>query len=168
MAVSFFHDLRTVQQVECTGHFLTPASDLFSLTLYSVRDNTIIAYANLRSSRCSTSSLYSACFLDPLNSRGARLVTLVHDLERDETRMYGCNVSSFQFGRVMLRSWRITVRSQGEYCSARAAPAGVWDGWRYNGVGGSLPIVQETVTTVCSCLGMTCLSGWSCAAARGV
>ena len=113
-----FRGLLSIQQVECTGHDLTSDLDVLTLTLFSVPNNTILAYVNLKNNDCSTSSSYSACVINHEESKKSRLLTLVMDLEEEQTVWFGCNVSTFRSGIIGSVSWSIsvTLNSRSFFC----------------------------------------------------
>ena len=95
--------------MECTGSKLTSDLDVLTLTLFTIPNNTILAYVNLKNNDCSTSSSYSACVIDHGESKKSRLLTLVMDMEEGETLSFGCNVSTFRSGIIGSVSWTISL-----------------------------------------------------------
>ena len=95
--------------MECSGRTLGPQVVLFSLTLYAIEDDVVLASVTLNKKECGTSSSFSACFVDDVNQFNTRLKTLVVDLEEGEHRMYGCNVSMNIAGRPEIIHWAIAA-----------------------------------------------------------
>lgn len=110
MSTRNFNGIPTIQEVECSGKTL--GLDLVGITLFSVPDNKIIAYVNVKDKECSTSSgAYSACVFDPLDVHKTRLITLVFGFEDSAgTRSYGCNVTRFRAGQTQVVMWSIRVQ----------------------------------------------------------
>ncbi|KAL8577601.1 hypothetical protein ACOMHN_036792 [Nucella lapillus] len=123
-----FRGLPNIQQVECSGQGLSPDSDVFSLTLFSLprkltssfaattsasaslanqKNGSILAFVNLKNNECSTTSSYSACVVDHKESQRSRVVSLVMDVEEGDTVWLGCNVSWFRSGVFDSVTWRL-------------------------------------------------------------
>lgn len=107
--------MTTVQQVECSGHVLEPDVTLFGMTLFAGANHDVLAYVNLRDKECATSRVYSACVIDGSDYRKTKLMALVLDLRDDESRMYGCNVTSLKSGKGHIISWSIHLRLTSGY-----------------------------------------------------
>nr|KAG5701996.1 hypothetical protein BaRGS_015731 [Batillaria attramentaria] len=120
-----FRGLHNIQEVECSGEFLDPGTSVLSMSLYLVRNDTVLASVNVATGACLTAGYFSSCTIDAADSRGSfsscrideansrrtRLAALVVDLEYGEERVYGCNVSVVESGtRMVSFSWRVTVK----------------------------------------------------------
>jgi len=95
MTATPFRGLPSIQQVECTGSKLTSDLDVLTLTLFTIPNNTILAYVNLKNNDCSTSSSYSACVIDHGESMGA-------------ASKYAAGLGAtlaFLIARLLLRDW---------------------------------------------------------------
>ncbi|KAK7490328.1 hypothetical protein BaRGS_00018489 [Batillaria attramentaria] len=100
-----------IQEVVCTGEWLSSEVNPILMVLFSWRQNQVIASVNLASKECLTARSFSSCRIDEANSRRTRLAALVVDLEYGEERVYGCNVSVVESGtRMVSFSWRVTVK----------------------------------------------------------
>ncbi|KAK7490325.1 hypothetical protein BaRGS_00018486, partial [Batillaria attramentaria] len=105
-----FQGFPDITQVECSGETLPADHDLFSIALYQVSDNRVLAFVNLRKRECSTSHSYVACHIDDADSRKSKLRALVADLNEGESRAYGCNLTSLgSGGQAKLISWSLVV-----------------------------------------------------------
>ncbi|XP_070184571.1 uncharacterized protein, partial [Littorina saxatilis] len=110
MSVRQFEDLPNVVEVECSGRTLGPQVTLFSLTLYAIEEDLVLASVTLyQREECGTSSSFSACFIDDADPFNTRLKTLVVDLDEGEERRFGCNVSMTTAGRPAIVHWAITA-----------------------------------------------------------
>lgn len=109
-----FMTSHTILEVECSGEGLPADTDLTSIALYSADDDVdhhVIASVNLVHDRCLCASGFAACHLDRGDSRRTRLRVLVQDLARGDSRVYGCDVSTFKPGeRPQFVSWKLRVQ----------------------------------------------------------
>ncbi|KAK7488917.1 hypothetical protein BaRGS_00019874 [Batillaria attramentaria] len=103
-----FKGMPSIQEVECSGESI--GSDMVGITLFTARDNRVIAYFDADDEKCFTSSFYSACLTDGRERHRTKLVTLVADVSDSEPRLYGCNVSIFRAGRPGVVSWSVKVQ----------------------------------------------------------
>lgn len=112
---SSFRGFNTITEMECSGASLTSDVDVFSLVIYTVSDDHVMASANVGREECSTSGSFSSCVFDPRDSRRTRLRVLVTDLSEAERRVYGCNVTVFRTGgRVKTVTWMLRVERESE------------------------------------------------------
>ena len=115
MSTRQFQDVPNVVEVQCSGSSLGPNVELFSLTLYAIEDDEVLASVSLNKLECATSSSFSACFVDRLNPFNTTLHTLVVDLHPGQRRLYGCNVSMNTAGRPAIIHWAIAASLRAEY-----------------------------------------------------
>ncbi|KAK7458974.1 hypothetical protein BaRGS_00039030, partial [Batillaria attramentaria] len=105
-----FQGFNNVIDLQCSGHILGSDIDVLTIVLYVVRNDQVVASANIGKRECSTSGSFSSCVFDAVDSRRTVLRTLVADLREAEWREYGCNVTSFKTGgRVKTTSWSLRV-----------------------------------------------------------
>ena len=117
MTARIFKGFPSLQEVECTAGSLKAEVNVFSLKLFTVPDNGLLAHANPVKDECVTFGEFSSCLIDTSNTRNSRLRVLVSDLEEGEDREYGCTVSTFgPLGEYDAATWSITVRRNSEYC----------------------------------------------------
>ena len=118
MTTKSWHGIPSIQEVECTGQALGSDSDVLSMAIFSLADNSVLTSVNLRKNECSTTHSFSACEISH-DSRNTRLVTLVMDLREGETRVLGCNVTSFRTGgHSAIYSWSLQVcKGPGKLCA---------------------------------------------------
>ncbi|XP_025101716.1 uncharacterized protein LOC112568586 isoform X5 [Pomacea canaliculata] len=111
ITVRDFRGIPSIQEVECWGGTLQKDMNVFSLKIFTVSDNALLAYVKPSAKECITIKEYSSCFVDFADTRNSRLRTLVPDLDEDEMREYGCNVTSFQaVDDVHKLTWTAIVR----------------------------------------------------------
>lgn len=109
MYLRSFRGINSLLEVVCSPRVLSSSQPIFAMTLYTAADNRVLAYVNLKDNECSTSESYSACNIDKLDSHKTRLVTLVDDLDRGQTRSYGCNITSLRHGQNHVITWSLEV-----------------------------------------------------------
>ena len=112
MSVRPFAGSATILELECTGRALTSNADLLSLALYRQRgsDEDVMVSVNLRTGHCTTSHIYAACVISPFDVMATRVVVLITDLEEEESRNFGCKVTSLgQVGLPSITTWVLTV-----------------------------------------------------------
>ena len=120
MTVKFFNGITELQEVECSAASLRPELKLFSLKMFSLSDNAVLATANAMTEECTTFTDYSSCYVDRKDSRKSKIRILVSDMEEGEVRRYGCRVNSFDsLGDTITSTWTITVerKSESSWCS---------------------------------------------------
>lgn len=101
-----------MQEVQCSGSALPSDWDLFSMVLYQVKHERVIALANLRKRECYTSENFASCDLYESEVKKSTLKVLIVDLMDSESREYGCNLTSLLAGgRTVVLSWSISVSS---------------------------------------------------------
>ena len=111
MSVRNFKGFSSLQEVECWAGHLETEVKLVSLKLYTISDNSVLAYLNTVTNECITHGAYSSCFIDIAASRKSRLKVLVADLKEGESRSYGCKASSFRSGEEpKTDTWSISVK----------------------------------------------------------
>lgn len=110
MFTRHFEGLPNVVEVECSGRGLGANIELFSMTLYSIVGDVVLASVSLNKNECGTSSSFSACFIDNKDPFNTRLKTLVVDLKSDEERNYGCNISMKSGGRPAILNWAVSAK----------------------------------------------------------
>ena len=116
MAVRNFKGFQSLQEVECWAGHLETEMKLLSLKMYTISDNSVLAYLNTLTNECVTYGEYASCFIDTISTRQSRLRVLVADLEEGESRGYGCKASVFRSGEeARTSSWSIFVQRKGEY-----------------------------------------------------
>lgn len=109
LSSSLFLGFQDITEIECSGRVLPPGSDVFTVILYEVINDKSVALMNLRTHECTTSSTFASCYVDVKDSRNSKLRTLVLDLGQDEERVYGCNMSVLEAGRIKMLSWSLRV-----------------------------------------------------------
>ena len=110
MYVKPFQGIPNIQELSCSGHALDADTTLSSMILFTADDDKILATANIVSKECSTTGVFTSCVLHETDTRQTQLRTLVMDLARDQTRRYGCEISSVRSGeRAKTRSWFFEV-----------------------------------------------------------
>lgn len=104
-----FHGIPHLREVVCSGEDLTSDLAVLSLTLFMRRNNRVLAYVSIKDGVCTTSESYSACAVDAEETRRTRLITLVTDLEYQEARTLGCNITVLRSGISWHASWYLVV-----------------------------------------------------------
>ena len=95
MSASNFKDIPQLQEVECWPGNLEADMKLLSLSLYRVRDESVLALLNVLTNSCLTHGEFSSCTLDTSEPRKSKVRVLVADLEEGESRTFGCDVKAF-------------------------------------------------------------------------
>lgn len=95
-----YQNIPSIQEVECWGGSVVGEAELLSLTIYKVPDNFLLAYANPLKKHCVIYDGFSSCHIDFADTRKSRLKILITDLKEDETRKYGCNITTFKTGGI--------------------------------------------------------------------
>ena len=117
MTVRAFKGFESLQEVECTTGNLKAEVSVFSLKMFTIPDNGLLAHANPVKGECVTFGQFSSCVVDSGNTRNSRLRVLVSDLGEGESRRYGCTASTFgPLGEYDAATWSLTVRRNSEYC----------------------------------------------------
>ncbi|PVD27099.1 hypothetical protein C0Q70_12250 [Pomacea canaliculata] len=93
------------------AHYPALGSDVtvVGLTLYCVNTSEVLAYVNVVSRECSTSSSYSSCFIAADDTRKIRVKTLASEIDDGKYLEYGCNVTSLRAGKTHLVTWTTRV-----------------------------------------------------------
>lgn len=99
MEVHSFQGVHNVQEVVCSGEFLSPESEVMFMSLYTVVDKKEVAFVNIPKTECLTYGGFSSCLIDKHQSRNTKLKTLVLDLPDGGTRKYGCRLTVVRSGR---------------------------------------------------------------------
>ena len=116
MSVRLFKGFPSLQEIECTTGNLKAEVNVFSLKLFTVPENGMLAHANPVKNECVTFEEYSSCEIDSSDTRNSRLRVLVSDLREGERRKYGCTASSFgPFGETNVARWSLVVKRNSEY-----------------------------------------------------
>ena len=117
MAVRNFKGFLSLQEVECSAGNVKADLKVFSLKMFSMPENIVLATANPVIDECVTFTVFSSCSIDRVDTRRSKLRVLVSDMEEGEVRRYGCRVNSFDsFGDTVTSTWSISVERQSEYC----------------------------------------------------
>ena len=118
-----FHNIRVL---ECTGSSLDSSVDVMSMVLYTIPQDKVLASVYTLKGECSTSDgNFASCVIDAADSKKTRLRALLTDLLEGETRVYGCNVTSFRSGgRVKIITWSLVVRLRGKHNMCLVRPKG--------------------------------------------
>lgn len=113
-----FHGFHSITELECSGSSLPTDADILTIVIYVVRNDHVIASANVGKEECSTSGSFSSCVFHPQDTRGAQLRTLITDPPTEEEyRVYGCNVTSFKTGgRLNTVTWMTRVERERKSC----------------------------------------------------
>lgn len=133
MSVRPFQGILGIQEVQCSGDVLSPDTTVLMMALYtitkggnemrsSVRNSSIVfASVNLMTGECTTSGVFSSCYIDRKDSRRTRLSALIKDLPETEVRKYGCEVNNVRTGQLSnLISWVLEVKGVSEYLQSIA------------------------------------------------
>lgn len=112
-----FLGIPSIQEVECWGGYLEAEVKVFSLTLFKMSDSTMLSHVNPFTGECITSIEFSSCHVDSGNTRNSRLRILVTDLDEEDSKHYGCNVTSFKSVGETPRTvtWSLTVKRSSEF-----------------------------------------------------
>ena len=122
MTVRNFKGFLSLQEVECSAAKVKTELRVFSLKMFSIPDNTVLATANPMVNECVTFADYSSCSIDKTDTRNSKLRVLVSDLREGEVRRYGCRVNSFDsFGDTVTSTWSVSVEKESE-CLLRLTP----------------------------------------------
>ena len=120
MSVKPFQGIPNIQELSCSGQALDADSTLSSMILFTAADDKIVAQANIVSKECSTTGVFTSCVLHATDTRRTLLRTLVMDLQRDQTRRYGCEISSVRSGeRAKTQSWFFEVTGRSKWSVVR-------------------------------------------------
>lgn len=80
------------------------------MILYTLPQDAVVAFVNLRKQECYTSESFVSCDIDNSDSRRSNLKTLVADLAEGQTRVFGCNLTAVAArGRMLSYSWKLSV-----------------------------------------------------------
>lgn len=112
LRTQLFREIPFVHEVECSAKDAPSELSLLGIALFTATDEKNLAFVNLKDGDCSTSGSYSACVIDRNDFRNSKLVTLVTDLREAETRVLGCNITSFKAGKTHLLTWYVHVQQQ--------------------------------------------------------
>ena len=122
MTVRNFKGFHSLREVECSARNVKMELKVFSLKMFSIPDNVVLATANPVTSECVTFANYSSCSVDRTDTRSSKLRVLVSDLRQGEVRRYGCRVNSFDsFGDTVTSTWSVSVERESE-CLLRLTP----------------------------------------------
>lgn len=115
MSVNNFQGLQDVLEVECSSERVETYFDVFTVSLFLLKNDKILAFVSPKSRECTTSSYFSACVVDSVNPRLSRVKTLLVDLPEGHTESFGCNVTSLNpQRRFVTTSWSLDVRKESE------------------------------------------------------
>ena len=136
MATETFQGMPSILTLSCSGRVLPPDTKLMALVLFTVNrhnhhnhrsrgddddDNNIVASMDLIDGECYTSDSFSSCDIKKRDSKGSAVKTLVMGLHEDESRRFGCEVTSRRTGgRTQVYSWFLDVRKNREYTKSPA------------------------------------------------
>lgn len=110
MTSSPFQGHSSIQELLCTGKTLPSDVDVLVMVMYLARTNAIIAYVNTRKRECFTSSDFVSCSVDETVTRNSELKVLIVDFVGEDSRKYGCNVSTVAAGgRLQVVSWYLPI-----------------------------------------------------------
>lgn len=105
-----FRGFHNIHEVMCSGETLSSDTDIFTMILYAVPQDTVVAFVNLKKQECYTSESFVSCNIDHSDSRRSNLKTLVADLAEGQTRVFGCNLTAVAArGRTQIYSWKLSV-----------------------------------------------------------
>ncbi|XP_025101728.1 uncharacterized protein LOC112568586 isoform X16 [Pomacea canaliculata] len=112
MVVRTFKGISSLQEVECSGRYLQPEVKVFSLKLFRVSDQSVVAHVNPITNKCTSFGEFSSCFVDAADTHRSLVRTLVADLEYNESREYGCTVKAFgALGDTQTFDWVVAART---------------------------------------------------------
>lgn len=115
MSVNNFQGLQDVLEGECSSERVETYFDVFTVSLFLLKNDKILAFVSPKSRECTTSSYFSACVVDSVNPRLSRVKTLLVDLPDGHTESFGCNVTSLNpQRRFVTTSWSLDVRKESE------------------------------------------------------
>ena len=138
MTTTAFEGVPSILTLSCSGRVLPPDTKLMALVLFTVNrhdvhhshrnedndndnDNNIVASMDLIDEECYTSDSFSSCDIKKRDSKRSSVNTLVLGLREEETRRFGCEVSSRRTGgRTQVYSWYLDVRRNREYTKPSA------------------------------------------------
>ncbi|KAK7488929.1 hypothetical protein BaRGS_00019886, partial [Batillaria attramentaria] len=110
MTVRNFHGIESLQEVECWGGALGAEVTLYSLKIFTIPGQEVVAFAQPFTNNCVTFAEFSSCSIDTSDTRKSRVRVLVPDLEDGESRTYGCNATSFKsFDHYKFSTWSLVV-----------------------------------------------------------
>lgn len=116
MVVRTFKGISSLQEVECSGRYLQPEVKVFSLKLFRVSDQSVVAHVNPITNKCTSFGEFSSCFVDAADTHRSLVRTLVADLEYNESREYGCTVKAFgALGDTQTFDWVVAARTPSMY-----------------------------------------------------
>ncbi|KAL8563675.1 hypothetical protein ACOMHN_035409 [Nucella lapillus] len=136
-----FHGLANTHELQCSGELLDSSASLLSLSLFSLRDDRVLASANIATRTCLTSGHFSSCHFHPADARQSKLRTLVitggggggggsgggggggggegvargdrgDDYDYGEKRWFGCNITALSGGRSTIYFGKLAVHRQ--------------------------------------------------------
>ena len=111
LSVRNFKGFPSLQEIECQIGSYNAEVNVFSLKLFRLPSNIVLAHANPVKNECQTFGEYSSCRIDIRDTRKSTLNILVSDLKEGESRRYGCTASSFgPLGATNTSTWSITVK----------------------------------------------------------
>ncbi|XP_070183714.1 uncharacterized protein, partial [Littorina saxatilis] len=111
MSYRSFQGIPNVLEVDCSGEgILDSSADVLTVSMYRPVNNKVIASANLKTNACTTSASFSLCIIDG-KGHSTKVKTLILDLGHNETRLFGCNVTSTKNGVTKIIHWQKLVRA---------------------------------------------------------
>jgi hypothetical protein len=117
MLVRDFLGFQSLKEVECSGRNLPEEIDFMSVTMFRVSDSSVLGTLKTLKNDCQTYSEYASCVIDSGDSRKSAVRTLVADLEEEQTKLFGCNVSVImKNGHARMYSWSISVYRESKIC----------------------------------------------------
>ncbi|KAL8563672.1 hypothetical protein ACOMHN_035406 [Nucella lapillus] len=99
MEVRPFQGIHDVQEVVCSGNFLSPETEVMLMSMYTESDRKEVAFVHIPDKQCLTYGGFSSCHVDKHQTRRTQLRTLVTDLPLGGSRQYGCRLTVVRYRR---------------------------------------------------------------------
>lgn len=111
-----FQESPGIQELVCSGEVLNADATVVSMVLFTEFDDDIIATVNIVKEECTTSNVFSSCVISNPETRRSKLRTLIMDLFDDDSRKYGCEISSIKSGeRSKSDKWILEVTGYSKF-----------------------------------------------------